>query len=234
MNMNQSQVNAYSNADGLSLHALKTFGWMFFGLLTTFIVAMGCYITGIVYALYYTIPFMSIIAVVVEVGLVIFLSARIHKMSVGTARFTFFLYAAVSGITFSTVFVAFDMSILILVFAFTCGYFGLLAVYGMFTKRDLTRLAPIITVGLFVMIIFYLFSMFMDLGFMDTVMCYVGLFIFMGCTAYDTQKIRHNYQSYSHDSEMVKKLSIMSALELYLDFINIFMLLLRLFSGKDD
>ena len=162
------------------------------------------------------------------------LSARLHKLSIGAARGLFFAYAVLNGITFSAVFFAYDVQILLTVFALTSLYFGVLAAYGWFTKRDLSGLRPILTAGLIFLLVFWLISMFLPLSGFDRIICFVGLAVFMGLTAYDTQKIKQLHAAFEGDYEMSKKASIFAALQLYLDFINIFLYILRLLGRRSN
>lgn len=216
--------------ESLSSYTVKTFTWMFLGLLATFAVAAGGYITGALVYVFMT-PYFHIILLVAELAVVLILSARIQHMQPVTARVLFFVYAVLNGIVFSAYFVIFSMTSLMLVFAMTAVYFGGMALYGYFTKTDLSRLRPILIGGLIFLIIFGILSLFLPLGMMDRVICLVGIAVFMAFTAYDTQKIRAYYQTYQGDQAMLERASIFSALQLYLDFINLFLYLLR-FLGK--
>lgn len=212
-------------------YTAKAFLWMFLGLLVTFAVAYGGYVTGSIYYVF-SIPSFHIVLLVAELAVVLLLAARITKMSVMTARVLFLAYAVLNGIVFSAYFLIFRMSSLILVFAATAIYFGALAAYGYLTKADLSGLRPILVSGLIFLIVFGVLSLFLPFpGMMERVVCLIGIAIFLGFTAYDTQKIKALYQYYSGDEAMLQKASIYSALQLYLDFINLFLYLLR-FMGK--
>ena len=213
--------------ESIAAYTAKTFLWMFLGLMTTFAVALFGYATGtIVYI--FAIPYFHIILLVAELVVVMVLSARLQKLNVATARVLFFAYAALNGIVFSVYFLIFTMLSLILVFAMTAVYFGGMAAYGYCTKTDLSRLRPILIGGLIFLIVFGLLSLFLPMGMMDRVVCLIGVGIFLAFTAYDTQKIRAYYQAYQGDQAMLERASIFSALQLYLDFVNLFLYLLRL------
>lgn len=212
-------------------YTAKTFLWMFLGLLVTFGVALLSYGTLLIYVIG-QIPYAFVLLFVVEVAVVIILSGRIHKMSVGAARGLFLFYSAINGVVFSYYFVAFTMPSLVLVFGATALYFGGMALFGYCTKVDLSRLRNILFAGLIFLIVFWVLSMFIPaFGMFERVACLIGIVIFLAYTAYDTQKIKAFYQAYQGDEVMLKKASIFSALELYLDFINLFVYLLR-FLGK--
>lgn len=227
----ERSAEQYGAQDSIGSYTAKTFLWMFLGLLTTFLVAFGGYATGAIYFVF-MIPAFHIVLLVAELAVVLFLSAMIHKLSVGAARALFFAYAVLNGIVFSAYFLIFDFSSLILVFGATALYFGVLAGYGYLTKTDLSGLRPILISGLIFLILFGLISLFLPIGgMMERVVCLVGIAIFLGFTAYDTQKIKAFHAAFAHDPAMAKKASIFSALQLYLDFINLFLYLLR-FLGK--
>ena len=133
---------------------------------------------------------------------------------------------------FSLYFYLFYLESLILIFAATAVYFAALALYGYFTKTDLFRLRPILVGGLILLLVFGVISLFFPFGQgVDRVYCLIGIAIFLGLTAYDTQKIKSYYLFYQHDPAMAEKASIFSALQLYLDFVNLFLYLLR-FLGR--
>jgi FtsH-binding integral membrane protein len=231
MNANYNQpYGAYSGTTSLSGYACKTFGWMFLGLLTTFFVSLATLMSG---AIYYTasgyVPFILALA---ELAVVIWLSARIHTLSIGAARGLFFAYAVLNGITFSSLFVLYSLGTLIFVFGMTALYFGVMALYAFFTKADLTRIRPVLIGGLIMLLLLSLLSMFFNLSSFSTGICILGVVIFVGFTAYDTQKIRQNYFYFQSNPAMLEKASIVSALQLYLDFINLFLYLLRLFGNR--
>lgn len=212
----------------LHLYAAKTFGWMFVGLMITFVTAIAFAASGGIYLLYSMGMAAVLLLAVAEVALVIVLGRKLDSLSIGAARGMFFLYAVLNGLTFSSVLILYDLQTLLLVFLMTSAYFGVLAAYGWLTKRDITRIAPILFTGLVVLAVFWLLSMFFPLGAFDRVICFIGLAIFMGLTAYDVQKLKYWHAQYAYDYEMSKKASIFGALQLYLDFLNIFLYILRL------
>ena len=216
--------------ESIGAYTVKTFAWMFLGLLATFGVALFGYATGTILYLF-AIPYFHLVLLVAELAVVIFLSARIHKLSIPAARTLFFAYAVLNGIVFSAYFIIYGMLSLILVFAMTAVYFGGMALYGYLTKTDLSRLRPVLIGGLLFLIVFGLLSLFTPMAGVERVVCLVGVAIFLGFTAYDTQKIQTYYRAYQSDAAMLERASIISALQLYLDFINLFLYLLR-FLGK--
>ena len=221
----------------LSQYMTKTFGWMFAGLLVTFAVGIGTVTSGLVYLLAGTgLIFLTSIA---ELVMVFVLSARITKLQPSTATGLFFGYAVLNGINLSTIFLVYDVGSLVLAFLVGAVYFGVMAVYGATTSRDLTGWGPKLFAGLIAMLVCSLvgslFSLFgMSFGVMDLVLCAIGLLIFMGLTAYDTQMLKHHYAYFGGDAAMLHKASIIGALNLYLDFINIFLYILRMVGRRND
>lgn len=211
-------------------YTAKTFGWMFLGLSVTFIASLAIYFSGaIVFLCSGITPFLLALA---ELGVVIYLSARLHRIQIGTARLLFFAYALLNAMTFSSLFVVYGVSTLVFVFGMTALYFGLMAMYGYVTKSDLSRIRPVLMFGLIALLLMGLLSIFIP-G-MQTGISLVGVVIFVAFTAYDTQMIRRNYAMFSGNAELLQKASIISALQLYLDFINLFLYLLRLFGNRRD
>ena len=157
---------------------------------------------------------------------------RIEKMAVGTAIGMFVAFSAIFGLTMSTILLSFRVTAVVLCFLLTAVYFGALAAYGYLTKRDLSGMRTILFSGLIFLIIFGLLSIFLPLGAFDRIVCLVGIATFLGYTAYDTQKIKAFYSYYSASPEMLAKASIFSALQLYLDFINLFLYLLRFLGNR--
>lgn len=211
----------------LNRYAAKAFGWMALGLLTTFLVMMASYMTGAVLVVY-TIPALYYILLIAELAVVLILTARINKMSVGGARGLFFVYAVLNGIVFSGLFFMYNVLSMILVFAMTAVYFGVMAAVGYFTKVDLSGLRPILLGGMIFLAAFWILGIFLNLAAFERIVCIIGAGIFLAVTAYDTQKIKTYYQAYSGQPELLAKASIFSALNLYLDFINLFLYILRL------
>ncbi len=231
---NGSQWMEGTSAEPLNVYTTKTFGWMFLGLLVTFGTAIAFSAgDGLYYLLTLGMPAVFALCIA-ELVLVMVLSARLGKMSIAGARGLFFAYAILNGVTFSAVFFAYDVQILLSVFALTALYFGALAAYGWLTKRDLSGLGTILGFSVLFLLVFWVLSMFLPLGAFERIICFIGLAVFMGCTAYDTQRIKHLHAEYGEDYEMSKKASIFAALQLYLDFINIFLYILRLLGRRSS
>ena len=185
----------------------RTYRWMAGGLLVTFAMA---YITATT-PLIYLVNSLYFLLTIGELALVFMLSARVQKMSIDGARAAFFGYAILNGMVLSYYFLMFSVGTLVMAFLATAVYFGLMAVYGTTTHKDLTGWGPRLMMALVAMII-----------------TGIGLVVFMLLTAYDTQKLRQIYAYYAGDAELAEKASIYGALTLYLDFINIFLYVVRL------
>ena len=224
---------ASSQGDTLGQYTAKSFLWMLLGLLVTFGVAVGCWVTNAtIYALYY-IPYIHLIVLIATLVISFVMVKRIEKMSVGTAVALFVVFSSLFGFTLSIYLLVYELTVLTLCFALTAVYFGALAAYGFLTKRDLSNIRPILFSGLIFLIIFGVLSMFIPaLNMFDRIVCLVGIATFLGYTAYDTQKIKAYYSYYSAYPDMLAKASIFSALQLYLDFINLFLYLLRFLGNR--
>ena len=221
-------MNQVGQMETLGQYTARTFLWMVLGLLVTFGVALACWLTGVVV---YVWSF-QIVILIATLVLSFTMASRIERMSVGTAKAMFIAFSVLFGLTMSIYLLIFDLPSLILVFLATAVYFAALAAYGHFTRADLSGLRTILFSGLIFLIVFGVLSMFIPwLAAMDRIVCIIGIAVFLGFTAYDTQKIRSYYHYYAGFPDMLEKASIFSALQLYLDFINLFLYLLR-FMGR--
>lgn len=206
----------------------KMFTWLFIGLLITFA-------TG--YALSMNVNMMlNILAIgvlpiaIAEIVIAIILAARIQKMNPLTTKILYIGYCILTGLTFSSIFVYFEMASLISIFIITAIIFALLALYGYTTKRDLTKLGTIIFIGLIGILIGSLLNMFIfRSAMMDTGIAIIGVLIFVGYIAYDVNKIKYMVTYVGED-----KAAVYGAFQLYLDFINLFIRLLQLFGKRND
>jgi len=170
--------------------------------------------------------------VIGELVMVVALSAAIGRLSAGTATLMFLAYSALNGLTLSIIFLAYTSTSIVSTFFITAGTFGAMSVYGIVTKRDLTSWGNFFFMGLIGLIIASVVNIFLQSSMVYWITSYIGVFIFVGLTAYDTQKIKRMGQSGFSDSATRHKLAIMGALTLYLDFINMFLFLLRIFGNR--
>ena len=234
--MYEEEQGRYSGAETLNTYVSKTFGWMFAGLAVTALVAWFGAASGFAANLLYGSGSMLplILITVAELGVVFYLSSRIQHMAVGTARGLFFVYSALNGLVFSMYFLLFDMGVLAFAFVAAALYLGIMAAYGYLTKRDLTSWGRMLMFGLVGLLIASVLSLLFNFGASGILVSAVGIVLFLGLTAYDTQRIKEYYFSFAGDDEMAAKASIFGALNLYLDFINIFLYILRMLSRSRD
>jgi hypothetical protein len=169
-----------------------------------------------------------------ELGLVIYLSARIEKLEAKTATGLFLLYSALNGVTLSLVLMLYTATSVATTFLVTAGMFGSMAIYGYVTKKDLSSLGSFMFMGLIGIIIASLVNIFMQSSMMSWVISGIGVIVFTGLTAYDVQRISQMGVTAMSGSEgAMKKMAILGALTLYLDFINLFLMLLRFLGNRD-
>ena len=164
-------------------------------------------------------------------GVVFYMSFGIAKMSASKAQTVFWIFAALMGASLSSIFLVYTGASITRVFFITAGTFGAMSIYGYTTKRDLTKLGSFLMMGLIGIIIASLVNIFLKSSMMYFVISIIGVLVFVGLTAYDTQKIKNMYLS-SDSGEIIGKKAVMGALTLYLDFINLFIMLLRLFGQR--
>ena len=231
-NINQYDFDSSYAQAGLTLnqYVARTFGWMFVGLMITFLLAAVLAMTGAVIYLFLN-PYIPMVLLIAELVVVLVLSAGILKRPVGVTRVLFAVYSILNGLVFSAYFVIYDVANLVVIFGLTALFFGAFSLYGRFTKTDLSKLRPLLIGGLIFLLVAGLLTMFLNLSSMERIICMVGIVVFLCFTAYDVQKIKANYEYFYGDAVLLQKASIYSALQLYLDFINLFLYLLR-FLGR--
>ena len=208
----------------------KIFGWMFIGLLVTFLTGYGISLNPNM-----LLNVMSttglVLIVIAEFALVIFLSARITKMKPITAKISFLLYSFVSGLTFSSIFVVYNMSSIMIVFLITAIIFALFAILGATTKIDLTKVGTYLFMGLIASILVSIVNIFLNSSSLDFMLSIIFVLIFIGLTAYDVQRLGRISQLSLIDED---NLAIYGALELYLDYVNLFLHLLSILGSSRD
>lgn len=229
-----SQAISVARQDAATIFLAKVFNWMAAGLGLTGIVAFFSMATGLTYTIVGSPLFM--ILIVAELGMVFFLSARIEKIQASTAAGLFVGYSVLNGLTLSSIFLAYTSSSIATTFFITAGMFGAMAVFGLVTKRDLSGMGSFMFMGLVGIIIASIVNIFLQSSAMYWVISFLGVIIFTGLTAYDVQKIKEMGEAgiLSQGESAIKKGAIMGALTLYLDFINLFLMLLRFFGGSRD
>jgi FtsH-binding integral membrane protein len=229
--------------EGLRAYMLKVYNYMASGILITGFISLILFkmsvvtsadgsivgLTSLGNALYNSA--LMWVIMLAPLGVVFYMSFGIKKMSAAKAQGTFWVFAALMGASLSSIFLIYTGASITRVFFITAGTFGAMSIYGYTTKKDLTKLGSFLMMGLFGIIIASIVNMFMKSTMMYYVISIIGVLVFVGLTAYDTQKIKNMYLA-SDSGEMMGKKAVMGALTLYLDFINLFIMLLRLFGQR--
>jgi uncharacterized protein len=223
----QAQVSVERIDEGLRSYLLQVYNYMGLGLAITGVVAFLVAATPALYEPIFTTP-LKWVVMLAPLGFVFFLSAKIHTMSVSAAQITFWAFAAVMGLSMASIFLVFTGASIARVFFITAAMFGAMSVYGYTTKRDLSGWGSFLFMGLIGIIIAMLVNIFLQSAALHFAVSVIGVLVFTGLTAYDTQRIKEMY--YELDaSDVATRKAIMGALSLYLNFINMFVLLLNLF-----
>lgn len=170
--------------------------------------------------------------VVAQLALVFGLSAAIMRIGAGLATALFLAYSALNGVTLTSIFFVYTGDSIIRAFAISGGTFLFFSIYGVTTKRDLTSMGGFLTMGLIGLILAFVVNMFLKSTQLDWILSFVGVAIFMGLTAYDTQALKAMNQIGFENDSIRKRMAIIGALKLYLDFINLFLMMLRIFGGR--
>lgn len=213
----------------------KVYQYMALGLILTSLTAWITASTPALLRMFYSSITPLIIVAVAELGLVLYLSATIAKHSASTSLLLFGIYSVLNGITCSAVLLVYTQESVYTAFLSTAGMFGAMSVYGIYTKRDITSWGSFLHMGLWGLIIAMVINLFVGSSAAETVISVIGIIVFMGLTAYDTAKIKALAEGAEmSDDETAGKIAVMGALELYLDFINLFLYLLRLFGKRRD
>jgi FtsH-binding integral membrane protein len=226
--MDENRVAAYMT---------RVMGWMSAGLAITFLTAWIVYITPAVQDFVFGSDFMFYGIVIGQLALVFILSMAVERMSSTTALLMFMAYSTLTGVTLSCVMFIYELGSILYVLGLTSVIFLIMAVYGFVTRKDLTRLGAMCFFGLIGIILASVFNFFMRSEGLDYLISYAGIIIFIGFTAYDTQRIKNKYmydtsRGADDNSDYIQKYAIMGALILYLDFINLFLKLLRVMGKR--
>lgn len=207
----------------------KVFAWMFIGLIITF--ATGFYVAmhpNMLYNIFSTGLHFGLL--ILEIVLVVWLSARSHKMKFSTASIVYVIYSVVTGLTFSSFFVIYELGSIMFIFALTALLFGIFALLGYTTNTDLSKFSTIFLMGLIGIILATIINIFLNNSMLEIIISWVSIILFLGITAHDIQKIK----SLSNVITDENAIAIIGALDLYLDFINIFIDLIRIFGKTRD
>lgn len=212
----------------------KVFVWMTLALAITGLTAYGVATSPTILSLIFSSKVTFFGLIIAEFALVFAISGAINRLSLSTATMLFILYSVMNGATLSSIFFAFSVATISKVFFITAGTFGAMALVGYTTKTDLTSMGKLLFMALLGIIIASVVNMFVASSGLDLILSYVGVLVFVGLTAYDTQKIKQMCQAAPDASESTQKLALIGALSLYLDFINLFLYLLRIFGNNRD
>jgi len=234
--------------EGLRAYMLRIYNYMVLGLAITGVAALGVYmlsvttdpalavakvrnimLTNVGYALF--VSPLKWAVILAPLALVFFLSFRIQSMRAATAQITFWIYAALVGVSLGSIFLIYTHTSIVRVFFITAASFGALSLWGYTTQRDLTGMGSFLMMGLIGVIIASLVNIFLRSSGLDWIISIIGVIVFAGLTAWDTQKIKEMYDPADPDAVSGRK-AVMGALSLYLDFINLFLMLLRLFGDR--
>jgi hypothetical protein len=227
---------------GLRAYMLRVYNYMALGLAITGAAALGTFMMAVdrsggtakltaFGSLIYTSP-LKWVVIFAPLALVFLLSFRIERMSVAAAQATFWIYAALVGLSLSVIFLVYTGQSITQVFFVTAASFGALSLYGYTTQRDLSAMGAFLMMGLFGVIIATLVNIFLQSTMMQLIISIVGVVVFAGLTAWDTQRIKEMYLE-ADDEVVAGRKAVMGALALYLDFINLFMMLLQLFGRRN-
>jgi len=216
---------------GLRAYMLRVYNYMASGLALTGIVAYAAAASGF-YQQIATTPLMWVV-MLAPLGLVFWLSAGINKMAAGTAQLLFWVYAALMGLSLGGIFLVYTGASIARVFFITGGTFAAMSLYGYTTKRDLAQFGSFLMMGLIGIIIASVVNIFVGSSALQFAISVIGVLVFVGLTAWDTQSIKEMYVA-SDDGQLASKKSIMGALRLYLDFLNLFLMLMQLFGQRRD
>lgn len=212
----------------------KVYGWMALALvitgLTSYMVASSPGLMQMIFA--NRLVFWGM--VIAELAIVFVISGRINRLSLVSATTWFIVYSVLNGALLSFIFMVYTQTAITEVFFITAGTFGAMALIGSTTKRDLTKLGGILFMALIGLIIASVVNFFVQSNTLDLIVSYVGVLIFVGLTAWDAQQIKRMLAMAPDAGEGAQKIALLGALNLYLDFINLFLYLLRIFGGRDD
>ena len=223
-----------SRASALSAFMRGVYGWMAAGLGLTALVSVTVASSPALLRMVFN-PVALIALVIAELALVVILSARINRLSAGAASGMFLAYSALNGVTLSSIFIVYTATSIASAFFVTAGMFLAMSLYGLITKRDLTSWGSFLFMGLIGIFLAMLVNIFLKSSAMGFIINCIGVLVFVGLTAYDTQRLKDMGDSAPmNDATAIRRGSILGALTLYLDFINLFLFMLRFFGGNRD
>lgn len=234
--MNQFQnytgaVEASFSTEATRKFLLNVYNWMAMGLAITGVIAYGISRSSFVEVMYSN-PFVLFAIIILQLGVVMGMTFAINKIPSGVAIGAFFLYSALTGLTMSAIFLVYTGTSIASTFFVCAGMFAAVSAFGYVTKSDLSKFGTYFFMALIGLILASVVNIFLKSTTLNWIISYAGVLIFVGLTAYDTQRIKKMSQSTDIDSEEGKKSAVFGSLMLYLDFINMFMFLLRIFGDR--
>ena len=212
----------------------KVYLWMTMALVITGLCAWGTATSPAMVQLVFGNRAAIWVLLIAEIGLVFYTTARINRLSLTTATTLFIIYSALNGVTLSSIFMVYAMTSIAKVFFITAGTFGVMALYGSVTKTDLSRFGNLFLMLLLGLIIASVANLFFKSSGFDLILSYIGVVLFVGLTAWGSQQIKRALSMQAGLDETAQKVALLGALELYLDFINLFLYLLRIFGRSDN
>jgi uncharacterized protein len=224
-----SRVTTYDS--GLRDHMVKVYNFMSIALAISGAVAFLVASSPALLSLFFGTP-LSWVVMLAPLGFVIFFGAKIGSISAQTAKTYLWIFSSLMGLSLASIFVMYTGASIARIFFISSSVFGAMSLYGYTTKKDLTGLGSFLMMGVIGLVIASLVNLFLKSSALDFALSVIGVFLFIGLTAYDTQKIKQSYYQFAGNSEMAAKAAVMGALSLYMDFINLFMMLLRLFGDR--
>ncbi len=218
---------------GLQTYMAQVYGWMTCGLLLTAFVSWFAVRTPRVMEFVFSSQITFFGLIILQLAVVFVLSGLVHKMSGALATGLFMLYSALTGLTMASIFLVYTYSSIATTFFVTAGMFGAMTLYGYTTKRDLSKMGSLLFMALIGILVASLVNYWLKSPALMWAITYIGVVVFVGLTAYDTQKLKYMGENIDiNDKENLRRYSIVGALTLYLDFINLFMMLLRIFGNR--
>lgn len=237
MDFNQQKSMGFVGRDGVAVgesslteQYVRVYGWMFLGLLISGVVSLLAIHTTLFDFIFYNVFALFGLAIG-ELVLVSYLSARVMRMTYGVAALAFLFYSVLNGITLSLILRAYTTGTIVFAFFVSAAFFGFLSLYGIKTKQDLSSYKPIVKMALIGILLASTLNIFLASSTLDWIITYVGVALFFGLTAYDNQRIKKIHSTYA-GTDKERNVGVVGALRLYLDFINIFLFVLRALGRK--
>lgn len=229
--VNQTTTNVVVDEAVQRSFIVKVYGWMTLALAITGLVAVATAMNPSIMAAISGSP-VFLVVIIAQLVVVLVLSAVMPKLNAGVATGLFIIYSALTGLTFSMLFLIYTATSIGQVFFITAGTFGLVSAYGYITRRDLTSIGNLAFMALIGLILGMIVNIFLASSALDWILTILGVIIFVGLIAYDTQRIKRMAAGIGEDGEASRKAAVFGALALYLDFINLFLRLLRIFGRR--